>query len=115
MLSPSEWRKQDLVGLADLAAKGDVSRREVLQTAIAEIERLNPAINAVVLTRFEEALDALDQAGGTHRFSGMPYLLKDLHAPAKGLPLSNGSERFVGTEMGFDSTTVSRLRAAGLG
>lgn len=115
MLTRNEWVGYDLVGLADLAASGQVSRRDILLTAIREIERLNPALNAVVVAHFEEALDSLDQATDTHRFSGLPYLIKDLHAPVKGMPLSNGSERFKGTVFDFDSTTVSRLRAAGLG
>ncbi|PLS21427.1 amidase [Neptunicoccus cionae] len=114
MLNREEWVSQDLVGLSELAAKGDVSRREILQTAIREIESRNEAVNAVVLTRFEEALDHLDKTDKADRFTGMPYLIKDLHAPVKGMPLSNGSEKFVGTDMGFDSTTVSRLRNAGI-
>ncbi|MCA8869383.1 MAG: amidase [Rhodobacteraceae bacterium] len=115
MLTRDEWVGHDLVGLAELAASGEVSRRDILMTAIREIERLNPALNAVVLTQFEQALDALDQATAVHRFSGLPYLIKDLHAPVRGMPLSNGSQRFKGTVFDFDSTTVSRLRAAGLG
>ncbi|MCB1369018.1 MAG: amidase [Rhodobacteraceae bacterium] len=115
MLTRDEWVARDLVGLADLAASGEVSRRDILMTAIREIERLNPALNAVVLTQFEQALDALDKATATHRFSGLPYLIKDLHAPVRGMPLANGSERFKGTVFDFDSTTVARLRAAGLG
>ena len=115
MLNRDEWLKQDLVGLAELAETGEISRRDILLSAIAQIEAQNPAINAVVLTQFEEALDALDKTAETSRFTGLPYLLKDLHAPAKGMPLSNGSEMFRGTDMGFDSTTVSRLRAAGFG
>jgi len=114
MLTRDEWRSHDLVGLSELAASGQVSRRDILKTAIREIEDLNPGVNAVVLTRFEEALDALDDAA-TERFAGMPYLLKDLHAPVRGMPLANGSERFKGTVFDFDSTTVARLRAAGFG
>jgi amidase len=103
-----------MVGLAELVAKREIAPVELVETAIREIEGLNPKVNAVVVTQFEAALDDLSGATVTQRFTGMPYLLKDLHAPAKGLPLSNGSERFVGTDMGFDSTTVSRLKAAGL-
>lgn len=114
MLTSEEWRAQDLVGLAGLAASGEVSRREVLQTAIREIEARNPVVNAVVLTRFEEALDALDDAAAD-RFAGMPYLIKDLHAPVRGMPLANGSVRFKDTVFDFDSTTVARLRAEGFG
>ncbi|WP_139792962.1 amidase family protein [Pseudophaeobacter leonis] len=105
MLNRDEWLNYDLVGLAALAKAGEVSRRDILLSAIAQIEAQNPAINAVVLTQFEEALDALDKTAEVSRFTGLPYLLKDLHAPAKGMPLSNGSEMFRGTDMGFDSTT----------
>lgn len=115
MLTRDEWVAHDLVGLADLAASGAVSRRAILLTAIREIERLNPAMNAVVLMQSEQALDSLDQVQHAHRFTGMPYLIKDLHAPVKGMPLANGSVRFKGTVYDFDSTTVARLRAAGFG
>lgn len=115
MLNRDEWVGHDLVGLAELAASGAVSRREILLTAIREIERLNPALNAVILTQFEQALSALDGAVDTARFSGLPYLIKDLHAPVRGMALSNGSVRFKGTVFDFDSTTVARLRASGLG
>ena len=46
-------------------------------------------------------------------FRGVPYLIKDLHAPVAGLPLSHGSRLFAGSVFPFDSTTVRRLRAAG--
>ncbi|THH36145.1 amidase [Aliishimia ponticola] len=114
MLNREEWTRLDLVGLAELAQSGAVSRREILQTAIREIERLNPALNAVNVTQFEQALDRADDAPDSARFAGLPYLVKDLHAPVKGLPLSNGSARFKGTVFDFDSTTVSRLRGSGL-
>src|SRR5690606_25830594 len=46
-------------------------------------------------------------------FLGVPYLVKDLHAPVRGLPLTNGSRMFVNPPASFDSTLVARLRAAG--
>ena len=115
MLSRDEWTGHDLIGLSELARSGLVSRREILQTAVREIERLNPALNAVNVMQFEQALAALDDAKDAGRFAGLPFLIKDLHAPVKGLPLSNGSERFKGMVFDFDSTTVSRLRGSGLG
>ncbi|MGR3455939.1 amidase [Pseudooceanicola sp.] len=118
MLTRAEWIDRDLVGLAELAATGQVAPREVLETAIREIEAQNPRVNAVVVTQFDQALaalEAMEAAGKRPRFLGMPYLIKDLHAPVKGLPLSNGSERFKGTVFDFDSTLVGRLRGAGFG
>lgn len=115
MLTREEWIDRDMVALAALVAQGDVTPRELLETAIREIEAQNPRVNAVVVTHFEEALAACDAAVDRPRFLGVPYLIKDLHAPVKGLPLSNGSERFKGTVFDFDSSLVSRLRAAGFG
>lgn len=114
MLSREEWISHDLVGLAGLAASGELSRREITETAIREIEAQNSSVNAVVLARYEQALEAVCEGPEAQRFSGLPYLIKDLHAPVMGLPLSNGSVRFKDTEFDFDSTTVSRLRASGL-
>ncbi|WP_121062462.1 amidase [Chachezhania antarctica] len=115
MLTREEWIGRDMVALAALVAEGEVTPRELLETAIREIEAQNPRVNAVVVTRFEEALNACEAPGQGPRFSGVPYLIKDLHAPVKGLPLSNGSKRFRGTVFDFDSTLVGRLRAAGFG
>ncbi|MFP4404019.1 amidase [Rhodosalinus sp.] len=118
MLTREEWLDHDMVALAGLVERGELAPRELLQTAIREIEAQNPRINAVVVTQFEEALDALEARearGDRPRFRGIPYLIKDLHAPVRGLPLSNGSERFKGTTFDFDSSLVGRLRQAGFG
>ncbi|WP_158965006.1 amidase [Chachezhania sediminis] len=113
MLTREEWIAQDLLGLVQLVEAGEIARKEVLQTAIREIEAQNPRINSVIYTRFEEALADLDAAPEGPRFLGMPYLIKDLYAPVRGMPLSNGSSRFKGMMMDFDSSLVARLRAAG--
>lgn len=113
MLSREEYLKHDLVGLSELVAAGEISPVELVRTAIREIEAENPVINAVVLTRFEEALDELKSRTDVPRFLGMPYLIKDLHAPVKGLALANGSQMMRNQVFDFDSTTVARLRTAG--
>jgi amidase len=41
-----EYRKHDAISLAGLIAKRQVSAEEVLETAIARAEQVNPAINA---------------------------------------------------------------------
>ncbi|WP_340107423.1 amidase [Pikeienuella sp. HZG-20] len=115
MLTRDEWMKQDLVGLAALVETGALSPREVLLTAIREIEAANPKVNAVVVQCFEEALAELDAREAAPRFLGMPYLAKDLHAPVRGLPLANGSRRFKDQVFDFDSTMFARIRAAGFG
>jgi len=113
MLSREEYQSYDLIGLSELVNKGEVTPIEVVETAIREIEALNPDINAVVVSQFEIALDELKNRTDTPRFLGMPYLAKDLHAPVKGLPLANGSRVLKNQVFDFDSTTFARLRGAG--
>lgn len=113
-MTPDEYLRFDATGLAGLIARKEVSARDVIAAAIARIEALNPAINAVVATCFEEALAALpEQPAGSQPFFGVPYLIKDLFAPVRGLPLTHGSRLFAGNVMDFDAETVARLRRAG--
>jgi amidase len=112
-LSKADYEKHDATGLAGLVRSGAVSARELAETAIQRIEALNPLVNAVILKAYDQALDELDKRTDRPSFLGVPYLVKDLHAPVRGLPLTNGSRMFVDPPAPFDSTLVARLRAAG--
>ncbi|HEY0419738.1 MAG TPA: amidase family protein [Acetobacteraceae bacterium] len=112
-MTPDEYRRQDATGLAALVRAREVSAEEVLDAMIAQVEAVNPVLNAVVLPRFEQARSAIRAGLAEGPFTGVPYLIKDLHAPAIGLPLSHASRLHQGSELTFDSTTVARLRAAG--
>ena len=50
-----EYRDYDALGLAELLRKGDVSALELLETAIARVETIDSAINAVVLRHYDLA------------------------------------------------------------
>src|SRR5262249_50787067 len=50
-----EYREHDAISLAGLIAKRQVSAEEVLETAIARAEQVNPAINAIVHKQYEQA------------------------------------------------------------
>ena len=54
-----EYRKHDAISLAGLIAKGEISAKEVLETAIARAEKVNPAINAIVHKQYEKARKAV--------------------------------------------------------
>src|SRR5690606_2851266 len=60
MLSRNDWRAHDALGLARLVAERQVTARELVERAIAEIEERNGALNAVVYRRFDEALAEAD-------------------------------------------------------
>jgi amidase len=88
-----------------LLASGEVSARELVASAIARIERLNPALNAVIHTQFEEALE----------HPGVPLLLKDVLATEAGQPYHCGlrAAKSSGHRATADSWLVTRYKNAG--
>ena len=103
----------DATGQADLVRAGELTPEDLLSVAIDRIERINPLLNAVVVTAYDSAREAVGSLP-TGPFTGVPYLLKDLALEAAGLPLHEGSvflRDYVSTR---DSTLVTRLRRAGL-
>ena len=48
----------DAVAQADLVHQGEVTATELVEAAIPRIELLNPALNAVIMTSYEDALAA---------------------------------------------------------
>jgi amidase len=111
-----QTRWLDATAQAELVRRGDVSPAELTQAAIERIEAIDRQLNAVVLRWFERAAGWAGGALPEGPFRGVPFLLKDLYAPMKGLPMTNGN-RAMG-DSGWlapgDSTLVSRYRQAGL-
>ena len=93
---------------------------DVFETHIARIEAVNPALNAVIAERYEQAREEARAAERTlmrdpeadRPLLGLPFTAKE-YIMAEGMPLSAGvwSRRAVRAER--DATTVQRLRAAG--
>src|SRR5687767_9945160 len=73
-----ELARFDGIGQAELVRRRDITPIELVEAAIARIERLNPLLNAVVTFEFERALDAERRGPPAGPFMGVPYLLKDL-------------------------------------
>jgi amidase len=110
----ADYAAYDAVGLADLVARGEVSPSELLDAAIAQVERLNPALNAVVHKHYDLARAAIAAGLPLGRFRGVPFLLKDLDLSWRGAALTEGSRLMMGHAPDFDSTLVARHKAAGL-
>jgi amidase len=106
----------------DIAAalrRGEVSSREVVETHLRQIERVNPRVNAVVTLVAERALEeatAADEAfaagGDTGVLHGLPVLHKDTHETA-GIRTTQGSPLLADNVPRRDELVVERLRAAG--
>ncbi|MBM4299687.1 MAG: amidase, partial [Deltaproteobacteria bacterium] len=98
-----------------------VSAREVMGAFLAQIERFNPKINAIVAKLPDEQCLALADeadrrlAGGESvgPLHGLPFAFKELD-PAVGFPMTRGSLIFKGFMPQEDSVLAERLRRAGV-
>lgn len=109
-----DYAAYDGVGLARLVRTGAVSPRELLDSAIARIEALNPRVNAVVHRLYEDAERTIAAGLPDGPFTGVPYLLKDLYTFYEGAPVGNGSRLFADFVAPFNDPMTERARAAGL-
>jgi amidase len=104
----------DATACAALVKSGDASPLELVDAAIARIERHNAELGAVIVPLYEEArAQAADPPHGP--FRGVPILIKDICATVGGalhtaglLPLKRAGHR-----VPHDSHLVAALRRAG--
>ena len=112
-MTDTTW--MDATAQAELVSTGSASPSELVEEAIARIERVNPEINAVVRDRFEQARK---DAAGTlpdGPFRGVPMLLKDLGCHVAGDSTHYGTSFLRDAQVTWptDSHLAGRFRAAG--
>lgn len=105
---------RDAIDLAWMVTIGEVTARELVETAIARIEARNPVLNAVVADRFDRALDEVDAGLPDGPLKGVPFVVKDLGCDVAGLPATRGSRLFADVVASEDCELTRRYRAAGL-
>jgi amidase len=104
--------------MAAALADREVSALELFDAAVERIERLDGAINAVVVRDFDRARDAAVAAdaalerGERRPLLGVPMTVKEAFNVA-GLPTTWGSELFSDWIAPADADAVARLKAAG--
>ena len=111
MTDDSTWL--DATGQAELVRRGDASPKELVEAAIARIEALNPQLDAVIRTRFDQA--RAEAAGDVPDgpFRGVPFLLKDLGAHVAGEPTAHGLKLLHDVKQPVTSYLAEQFRAAG--
>jgi len=112
-MRPDEYESHDALGLASLVQRGEIKPRELIEVAIAQCERRNPAVNAVVIPMLDEAR-RVAEAPPAGPFQGVPFLLKDLYALYPGVRTTNGSRLFADFVPDHENEMVARYRRAGL-
>lgn len=116
---PSELTNLSVAGLAEAIRTKRVSSREVVEAHLRRIERVNPAINAVVQSIGERALAQASQAdraisrgGKIGPLHGVPMTIKDAFDTAGVITTAGtkGREKYIPST---DATVVRRLRESG--
>ncbi len=111
-----ELANLDATAQAELVRRREVSPLELVDAAIARIEKVNPQLNAVIWNRFDQArAEAVSSNLPDGPFRGVPFLTKDLGCTTAGEPDSGGS-RFLKENRYIASVTtefVRRIHAAG--
>ncbi|MGH6878567.1 MAG: amidase, partial [Rhizomicrobium sp.] len=110
----SDYAKYDGLGLAALVRQKDVSPAELVETAIARAEAVNPRLNFMVYRDFERARAAARRAPAEGLFAGVPFFLKDILGFAQGMPTRQGARFIPAFPFPHDSLLTTRFKQAGL-
>ncbi|MFD8324127.1 amidase [Streptomyces lydicus] len=109
----------DATDLAARLRRREISAREVVQAHLDRIERVNPAVNAIVTLDAEGALAAAAEADArlargaeVPPLHGLPIAFKDTHL-TRGMRTTFGSPLFADHVPDEDDVVVDRLQRAG--
>jgi len=92
----SDYADLDAVGLSAAIKNGDLSTEEVTEKAIEISQRLNPELNAVVMTNHENAREAARGEMPDSPIAGAPFLLKDVNQFSHDMPTTFSCRFFDG-------------------
>jgi fatty acid amide hydrolase 2 len=119
MPAEDDLLRRSATELAGMVKDRVISSVELVDASIRRIERVNPAINAVVATRFDAARreasaadDAVRRGDVLPPFHGVPCTIKDFLA-MEGMPQTAGLVARKNVIATSDAVLVARLRKAG--
>jgi amidase len=107
----------DAVAVAELVRRGEITALELVDAAIARIERVNPQINALIIPLFDTARGlARSSTLPKGPLTSVPFLLKDLTCTSGGAPQHDGMRllRDLKHVAPHDSYLAAKFKAAGL-
>lgn len=106
---------EDATAQAEMVRRGEASPVELVEAAIARIEKINPEINAVITPMFDEAIAAAKAPVPNGPFRGVPILFKDMAAHQAGMPIYQGNRilKEIDFRVKADSPLGGRFREAG--
>ncbi len=110
----ADYGNYDGLGLAELVRRREVSPNDLIETAMAVIERQNPKVNCVVQKLPEYGRAQVRKGLPYGPFRGVPFLVKEFGMHFKGMKTSAGSRLAAGVEFDNDTELMRRMNAAGL-
>jgi amidase len=110
-MSDTTWL--DATAQADLVRRGELTPKDLVGAAIARIEAVNPKLDAVIRTRFEQALAEAGAELPDGPFRGVPILFKDLGCSVAGEPTAFGLGPLRDAPWPVTSYLAEQFRAAG--
>jgi amidase len=109
----TEYARYDGIHLADLIRNKEVTAKELAALVLAGVQKINPAINAVI-ELYDDRVDKADDLVLPEKpFSGVPFFLKDLGAAEAGKPQDMGSRLAKGYVANTDAYLTTRFKGAG--
>jgi len=112
-----EFARLDATAQAELVRSGQLAPIELVDAAIARLERRNPALNAVIHPALERARRrAKDDSLPAGPFRGVPFLMKDIGGEEAGEPVHAGMAllKQAGWRAAEDSWLTRKFVEAGL-
>ena len=113
-LAGLDYRDHDMLGLADMVRKKQVSPSELLEEAIARTEATDPRFNFMAQKLYDYGRERIARGLPDGLFTGVPFLEKDLHMHIAGTRFGQGSRLYSGEVSSVTSELVKRHEAAGL-
>ena len=103
----------------DKLASGETSSKEVTESVLRRIEKVEPSVKSYMLVTADRALEQAEQADARRRageclgpLDGVPIALKDLLC-TRGLPTTCSSKILQNFVPPYDATVVERVSSAG--
>lgn len=107
------YAQSDGLALGELVRAGEVSPAELVEAAVVVIERLNPALNAVIHKLYDMGRREAETVDTNAPFAGVPFLLKELASAWEGAPNTNSSAYLKDVIADYDTEVVARAKKAG--
>jgi amidase len=110
----ADYSSFDGVALAELVRKREVTPKELTNSFLEAVEKVNPRINAVIELYLDRIEGVHDHVIHPSPFAGVPFLMKDIGSNECGRHQESGSRLMKGFVAHRDSFLTERFKKAGL-